>query len=398
MGRKRILVVSPTFLPLLGGAEIGIYEIYRRLGKTYDVRILTPLQPKRIISRQGVTDQGFNESNFSVVRFPDWLNLTKIRRQKLIGKLIPPISLAYIWAVYKQVKDFRPDIINIHYVVPGGFAAFLVGKFAKVPVVISLIGRTDVLENSNIYFRNQPNYFQKILDIASYVLPISKYTIGSYSGKTPVEVIPYGVETSRFDPDKNGDRIFKKYNIDTSKTVLFTLQRLVKVKRVDLIIKSFKHILESGADVLLIIGGNGPEKDNLENLVKKLNLTKNVIFTGYIYEKDTPKYFASSDIFVFASADETFGIVLAQAMAASLPVVAIRSTAVPEVVVDMETGILVNSNDPKDFAKAVLRLISDPRLREKLSENSRKKAIENYDWNIITDRYNKVFKKVLGES
>lgn len=396
--KKKILVVTPTYLPILGGAEIGIYEVYKRLRKTYDVRILTPFQPDHVISNQGVLDEKLEEKNFDVVRFHDWLNLTKIKGQRFIGKLLPPISLSYISAIYKQVKDFRPHLINAHYIVPGGFAVLLARKFGKIPLVISLVGRTDVLGEENVYFNNHPNYFYKILDAASYILPVSNYTIGKYSGKTPVEVVPYGVDTGRFSPGEEDSGIFKKFGTEKNKTVLFTLQRLVKVKRVDLIIKSLKHVLESGADVLLIVGGNGPEKDNLKGLVKKLDLTKNVVFTGYISEKDIPKYFALSDIFVFASVDETFGIVLAQAMAAALPVVAIKSTAVPEVVVDRETGILVNSIDPKDFSKAVLRLINDSKLREKLSENSRKKAVENYDWNITTDKYDKVFKKVLGES
>ncbi len=394
--KKKILVVTPTYLPILGGAEIGIYEIYKRLSKTYDVRILTPFQPSHIISNQGVSDEKLEEKNFDVVRFHDWLNLTKIKGQRFIGKLIPPIALSYIWAIYKQVKDFRPDIINMHYIVPGGFAGFLVGKFVKVPVVISLIGRTDVLGNSNTYFKNQPNHFKKIIDSASYVLPISKYTIGSYSGKTPVEVVPYGVETGRYDLDKKADEIFKKYNMGKTKTVLFTLQRLVKVKRVDLTIKTLKHLKDNGIEVILMVGGDGPEENNLKVLAKNLGLDKDVIFAGYIPEEEIPKYFAAADIFVFTSEDETFGIVLAQAMAASLPIVAIGSSAVTEVVDNGKTGLTVNSTDPKELAKAVLRVIKDANLKKKFSENGREKAIEYYDWNIIASKYNKVFKTILN--
>jgi len=391
----RILVVTPTFLPIIGGAEIGIYEIYRRLGRYHDVRILTSSHSEQIIFQQGAEDIYFSEKNFEVYYFKDRLNLTKMRGQRILGRLIPPFSISYVWAVFKQIKTFRPDVINFHYVIPGGLALIMVRILTKIPVVLSLIGRTDVLRDDNPYFKKHHIYFLAILKSASYVISISRYILDQFSERIPVKIIPYGVDTKRFSPKVNGEEVRERLGIDRNKVILFTLQRLIKVKKVDILIKSLKYILEVNRDIVLVIGGKGPEEHSLKALVEELKLYDNVIFTGYIPEKDLPKYFAMSDIFVFSSSNETFGIVISQAMASGKPIVSVNSTAIPEVVDNGINGILVGSLNPKDFAAVVIKLLSNRDILERYSKNSRKKAVEKYDWNIIAQEYEQVFKNLV---
>lgn len=390
----KILVVTPTFLPIIGGAETGIHEICKRLGKHHEVRILTPSPPEQISFQQGVEDTYFNEKNYEVCHFKDTFNLTKIRGQRLLGRLIPPFSISYIWSVFGQVKIFHPDIINFHYVIPSGLALIMVRMLTNIPVVLSLIGRTDVLKNENDYFKKHRIYFLTVLKFASSIISISQYTLGQFYKKILVKIIPYGVDTKRFSPKVNGEKVREKLGIDRNKIILFTLQRLVKVKRVDILIESLKYVLEVNKDVFLVIAGKGPEEQSLKALAKEMGVNNNVVFAKYVPEKDLPKYFAMSDIFIFSSSNETFGIVMSQAMASGKPIVSVNSTAIPEVVDNGKNGILTDSLDPKEITAAVIELLSDGDILEEYSKNSRNKAIEKYDWEIIAQQYEQVFKEL----
>ena len=393
----KILVVTPTFLPIVGGAEIGIHEIFKRLGKLHEVRILTPTHTQRVYSQQGVNDIGFSRKNYEVHNFKDKFNLTKIWGQRVLSHLFPPISFSYVWAILKQIKIFHPDIIIFHYAIPAGLALIIVRKLTKIPIVLSLIGRTDVLKDDNLYYKKHRTYFLALIKSTSHVISISQYTLGQFCEHIPVKIIPYGVDTKRFSPKVNGKKVRERLGIDRNKIVLFTLQRLVKVKRVDILIKSLKYVLEVNKDVFLIIGGKGYEEQSLKALAKKIGVYDNVIFTGYIPEQDIPNYFSMSDVFVFSSPNETFGIVIAQGMASGKPIVAINSTAIPEIVDNEKNGLLVESLNPKEFAAAVIKLLGSKNILEKYSENSRKNAVEKYDWNVIAQQYDQTLKNLAKD-
>jgi len=386
----RILVVTPTFLPIAGGAELGIYEIYQRLGKSHTVCILTPNLSDYLISQHGGKDMYFEEVNFEVHHFNDIFNFTKLRRKKIFGKIIFPFSLSYILAVFKQIRNFKPDVINFHYFVPSGFAIILVRMLTKIPTILSLVGRKDLLDNKISFFKKK--YIQTVFKSVSCVISISRFCLYKSARCKSVKVIPYGVDTERFSPKVNGEEIRRKLGICNGKLVLFALQRLVKVKRVDVLIKSMKYILGVNNEVVLVVGGKGPEEFSLKNLVEELGIKDNIIFAGYIPENELPKYFAMSDIFVFYSLCETFGIVLVQAMASGKPIVSVNSTAIPEVVDNGLNGLLVEPLNSKQFAEAVIRLLNDEKLCLEYSRNGRGKAIEKYNWSSIAREYEGVMK------
>jgi glycosyltransferase involved in cell wall biosynthesis len=145
-----------------------------------------------------------------------------------------------------------------------------------------------------------------------------------------------------------------------------------------------------------LIGGSGPEAGRLEQRAGSLGLQDQVRFLGYIPEGQIGDYFALADVFVFPSIFETFGIVLAQAMAAGLPVAAARASAVPEVVVDGVTGLLSPPLDAPALARNIRRLLEDEDLRRKMGQAARAKAERDYDWERVARRYAAVFERVAG--
>ena len=149
----KILVITPTFIPIIGGAEIGIYEIYRRIGKNHHVRILTREHPKYVIDRQGSSDVYFKDVNFDVKRFKDYFKFRTIKMPKLFYEFIRSISIFYMIAVIKNIIKFRPDIINFHFVITNGPIILLINKLIKIPIILSLVGTRDVIEKESSVIR-----------------------------------------------------------------------------------------------------------------------------------------------------------------------------------------------------------------------------------------------------
>ena len=175
--------------------------------------------------------------------------------------------------------------------------------------------------------------------------------------------------------------------------VLFALQRLDKVKRVNVLIKSMKYIVQKISDIRLIIGGMGSEKEYLMNLAHREGIANYIHFAGFIPDSEVGDYFNLCDVFLFHSTYETFGIVLAQAMAYGKPIVTVINTAIPGVV--KSSGLLVPPNNPPRMAEATVQLLNNKQMREKMGKQGRKRARELFDWDIVTSKYEQVFQEVI---
>ena len=391
----KILVLTPTFLPIIGGAEVGIFEIYQRLVSRHQVNILTPNIEDKIVNLYKAEDDYFGNFNFAVHRFNDYLN----KCPSVFKKLVYPFSISFVHLLYKYIKKVKPDIVNVHYAIPTGFAGVIAKKLTRMPVVLSLVGRDIPTPTTPVYWKK---YIKFICNNVSEVIYISEFARESVYGKgsetKPGHIIPYGVDIHRFNPQINVFELRGKLGIRKDARILFALQRLDRIKRVDLLIEGFKKIQQVKKDVVLIIGGKGREENALKVLAKKLNIQANVIFNGYIPETEIPQYFALADIFAFHSTYETFGVVLAQAMASGKPIVSVKSSAIPEVVDNGLNGLLVEPLNSEEFAAAILKLLDNKGLCEKLSQNAREKAVSEYSWTSIALRYEKVFERLISSN
>jgi glycosyltransferase involved in cell wall biosynthesis len=389
----RLLAITPTFFPVMGGAEWGVYEIYRRLALEHEVRILTPHPPASLERDFGMEEPLPDLSGLELVRFQDRVNLKNWPGHGLLKGLVPPYSISMLRAALREVKEFQPDVVNVFYALPSGLAASRIMKTKRAPVLLSLIGRDipgpDIPRFWRFYTRMTARRVSKVLFISEYC---RKALFGP--GSTAGEVIPFGVDTERFRPGLDGSRIRERLGIPPNARVLFSLQRLDRRKRVDIVLQAMKAVLGK-AEAYLVIGGKGPEVNGLRRLAADLEITSRVFFTGYIKEEELPLHFAMADIFVFHSTYETFGLVLVQALAAGKPVVSVRSTAIPELLEDGREGKLVAPLDPADLAGTILSLLGDDEALKRFSAAARQKAIERFSWEVIARRYEKIFSDLM---
>jgi glycosyltransferase involved in cell wall biosynthesis len=157
-----------------------------------------------------------------------------------------------------------------------------------------------------------------------------------------------------------------------------TVCRLVVHKRVDHVIRAVAAVERCG----LVIIGDGPERRHLEDLVRSLGVTDRVYFAGHRSREETLSMMATCDIFVLASTYEGFPHVLLEAMGAGMPVVAAAVGGVPELVIDGETGILVDPRRPDALREAVKRLAERPAERNMMSRQSRR-AFGRYSFEVM---------------
>ena len=121
----------------MGGAELGIYEIFRRLGKKHEIQILTPYLSRLLVRDFGMVEPQENFSQTEIIRFKDWLNLKDWRGHWKLKGIIPPFSLSALRAANRQIKVFCPDLVNVFYPLPTGLTAVFLEKIKKIPVVLS---------------------------------------------------------------------------------------------------------------------------------------------------------------------------------------------------------------------------------------------------------------------
>ena len=165
-------------------------------------------------------------------------------------------------------------------------------------------------------------------------------------------------------------------------------------KTLDVLLKAMPLILHRHRVELNIIGV-GPRLDEYAALVRALGIEEEVHFLGFVDPTDVPTDYAHADLFVLPSRMENFPLVLLEAMASGLPVVATAVGGVPELVVSGETGLLVPPNDPQALAEAINSLLDDPKTMRAMGAKGREMVREHYTWDRVAERMAEYFREIL---
>ena len=263
---------------------------------------------------------------------------------------------------YIERKCGRPDIIHSHFL-SQGYSAVVALKEKGIPIV-----HTEHFSDMN----------QKKLDVhtqyigertynnADQVLAVSGSLATSIKEKFGVEavVIPNVVDASVFDY-LSAKRTDDEY-------YFISVGGLIKRKRMDLLISAFHRAFEGNTKVFLYIYGQGPERKNLENLIRQYHLEEQIFLMGLASREVIAKKMQESDCFVLASERETFGVVYIEAMATGLPVIATKCGG-PEDFVDSNNGILIQANIVDGLVDALKNMCDNSQIydRERIAEDIR---------------------------
>jgi glycosyltransferase involved in cell wall biosynthesis len=165
-------------------------------------------------------------------------------------------------------------------------------------------------------------------------------------------------------------------------------------KRVDTLLEAMPQVLKKHRAELSIIG-TGSRLDEYAALAQTLGIEEEVHFLGHVDHSKLPAHYASADLFVLPSRMENFPLVLLEAMASGLPVVATAVGGVPEMVVHGETGLLVPANDPQALADAINSLLDDRERMKEMGARGRERVRQQYTWDKVAERLVGYFREIL---
>jgi glycosyltransferase involved in cell wall biosynthesis len=386
----RILVLTPTFLPVMGGAEMVLFEVYRRLAREHEVLLLTPRLSPALLHEQSA-DGDVPDVPFAVERYEDRVSFMHVRGHRLSAGALPPFSLSAVAAVRRAARAFGPDVLNVHYAMPTGLAAVVADRALGLPTVLTLNGRDVPGPGVPRLWRRWQRALLACVTDATYVSAYCRTAIyGPRRGRG--QVIHNGVEVPP--PPGDGAAARRAHGLPADEPMILALQRLAPEKRVDVLLHALRHCREIVGRGTLVIAGKGPEEAALRGLAEGLGIAPHVRFTGYVARAALAGYFTACDVFAFHSTFETFGLVVAQAMSYGRPVVTVRNTALPEVL--GESGVLVPTGDGRAFGEALAALLADGERRRRLGAAGRARVEAMFDWEAIARQYESVLARAAG--
>lgn len=366
--------IGITCYPTVGGSGILATRLGVELAKIgHEIHFITYERPYAI---QGYDIPNVKVHHVSVVEYP----LFKY----------PPYTIALASEMARVTKRENLDLINVHYSLPHSTAAQLSREITKKPYITTLHGSDVTILGSD------PSYepintmsieaSDAITTVSKYMAEEAKTSLGI---EKEIHVIPNFVDEEIYQPAPC-------HLIETPRPRAITLVHVSNfrpVKRIEDLIYSMCIITKKEPHAQLILVGDGPERHNIERLIDKLDLRRNIIMTGY--RSDVAAMMNCADVLVLCSETENAPLTILEGMSCGLPIIATNVGGIPEQVQDGVNGLLVPLKHPEEIAEAALKLNSDEKLLAKMGENARKTVLEKYTKEIVLKQYIDVYNSVL---
>ncbi len=209
-----------------------------------------------------------------------------------------------------------------------------------------------------------------------------------------VEVIPNGIDVSRFDAPVDRVQVRSRLGIPADARVAGIVARLTPAKAHEVLLEAFDRLAIERDDAWLVVVGDGECRDAVREHAERLRSRERVVLAGE--RRDVPSVLAAMDVFVLSSRTEGLAVTLLEAMAARLPVVATRVGGNAEVVVDGETGRLVPPGDPPALARAIAEVLDDAPRARAMGEAGRRRVEARFSVAAMVERYETIYASLVG--
>lgn len=296
------------------------------------------------------------------------------------------------------IRAFRPALVHAH--MP---PAELYARVAMLGIRQRFLPLVVTKHNDEPFYRGWGSALTArwVARRADHVIAISsavrRYVTGPTVGISleKTAVVRYGIDADRYPATlEEGAHLREEWGIGPGEYLIGTVARLTPQKALHHLIDAFaQYCGEAGRRARLVVVGIGPLEADLRRRADRAGVAENVIWGGH--RRDVPAVMAAIDAFVLSSLYEGFGLVLLEAMASGNPVVATRVSAIPEIVRNGETGILVPPGEPEALAGAIRRL-EDSRERRRLGEAALRRVRDEFGTEKVMYQTLNVYNKVLG--
>jgi len=369
---KIVFVITSTGV---GGAEKILYHTSTSLDPARYFPSICSLKEKGEIARD-IEEAGIEVHCLTMAdgdRFGGWFaSLTALfRLTRYLFKVRPTIVHSFL---------FRANILS-------RIAAF----FAGVPLIISSVR----------VMGGEKNYYHTVEKITSFM--VDHYITVSESVKDylihKADLLPekittvYNGVTLNWTGAGMEDKVSMPFGLEPQDSVVLSMGRLHRQKGYDYFIRAIARVKREVPRVKVLIAGEGEEENNLKNLVRSLDLTKEIIFTGL--SLDVGKILSFTGLFVLPSLWEGMPNAVLEAMSAAKPVVATHVGGVPELVADGETGILVPPEDTEALARAIVDLLQDPPRGRSMGEAGRERVQAHFSMTAMVTKTDYLYQELL---
>lgn len=314
-------------------------------------------------------------------------------------------------ALHRLVRERRIDLIHAHWILPNGYIAARVSEATGVPYAATLHGSDVFMAERNPLFGRMA---RQALEGASYVtscsgelrqrlLAVGRQNEADETLAEKVQLVPNGTDVVPGDPgDGRGDAVRERYGIATGAPVLAAVGRLVYKKGFGVLLGALPGILRARPETRLLLGGGGDLDHELREQARRLEVEDAVVFTGSLTHPQVLELLSAADVFVMPSVRDPKGnvdglpIVVLEAMAAGLPVVASDVSGIPMAVEPGETGLLVPEKDPEALADAVLELLEDPERARRLGQAGRRRVADELNWPAVARIHDRLAREAVA--
>ena len=389
----KILMLSWEYPPrVVGGIARVVHDLSHKLvNEGYEVTVVTYRDGNVPYYEDDDGVDVYRVDNFMISsnNFIDWVMQLNFNMIAKVGEII------------SEKGNF--DVIHAHDWLTAYAGKTL--KFAYNTPLVSTIHATEAGRNSGIHGDMQKyiNDTEWMLTYeSSEVIVNSNYMKGELQRLfglpyEKINVIPNGVNLNLFNDVQKDYDFRRKFAMDNEKIILF-MGRLVYEKGVQTLISAMPKILSHYHDSKLVIAGKGGMIDELRAQVNRLGLGNKVYFTGYLGSKDVQKMYKCSDVSVFPSTYEPFGIVALEAMLSGTPVVVSDIGGLNEIVEHGVNGMKSYAGNPNSLADSILALLFDKNLCNNITQNAKQKVKANYNWAKIADDTRYSYEKAICET
>ena len=366
---KRISIITDTFAPDVNGVAHTLSHLVNGLlDRGYHVDIICPDHEQREDAELRAQLTIFPVKGFRIPQYPD---------------------LRFGVATIKQIcsfwQDRRPDAVYIATEGILGWAALHASKQYEVPVVSGFHTNFHTYSKhyglewlSKLVFKYL-RYFHN--NTRCTLVPTTELKMAlNEMGIKPLSVLGRGVDTRLFSPQKRCDELRADWRVDDSDLVAIYVGRIAAEKNIDLVMKTFFKLREGGHCTKLVLVGDGP-------YLKKCGLDHDdVVHCGVQRGEELARHYASADVFLFASQTETYGNVIAEAMASGLGVVAYNEAAASLLIESEINGVLSHNREEYGFIESAHSLVNCRNRLVNIRNQARKRA-EHLSWDRIVNQF-----------
>ena len=362
----KIALLSQSYPPMVSGAAVVTKGIAEHMAnRNHQVLVLT--------SSESPFPYTINKKNLLVKRFRSQKNLLRVGQRFTLW----PHS-----SIMAALQSFSPDIIHAHDPFQFALSGLAYARKARIPVVFTAHQVPSIVRSyspdrritGSLVERCMWAYSRRIGKRFSLITAPTRTIADLISSRTGIlpAAIPFGIDTALFhtgplNPDED-DALRAELGVPPGAQILLHVGRLDMDKKVDLVIQAAVQAMIN-EQTHLLIAGDGTEKSRLIQLTKRLGMSERTHFPGFVDRQGIlPGIYRMASIFITASETETQGLVLLEAAACGLPIVAVNATCIPEIVHAGENGYLAPPGDVDCMARYISCLLEDPSLSESMGQ------------------------------